>query len=1808
MAEIKHRFTAGKMNKDLDERLVPNGEYRDAMNIQVRTTDGDAGGTVQNLQGNKSFAQVHNATNSSGKVTKCVGAVSDEKSDKAYFLFASPEITYNFISSGTELYIDSIVEQNSNTSYTNVVTDFWGAKIPASGITVPSSPASGYVSIAVDDQSLFRVGSVIRAINSSGVNKLAEGTTVAALGSDGNSIFLNKENTGDLASTNIIVTNPKVLGLDYNSLVTGINIVDDFLFYTTNTSEPKKINIRRCKKGTVSNTAHTKLYVDTINGLKLISDFESNNDGYLREEHVAVIKKAPKTAPEIELFKAQREGDVEWLTSYSGFVISANTPHPVGSSGQLPSELPDNVNFIDGDVLVFTSQNGVGTAVVRVRMFSNIIGADAGIYDEVFYTILSISDNITSSHTEWLVTLEQPTKNIFELKFPRFAYRYKYNDNEYSSFSPWSEVAFIPGDFKYDPSDGYNLGMTNLVKQINIKGFIEDQRVRPDEVKAIDILYKSSDSPTVYVVKTIERDVDPEWEVNTFYGSSGKVVLTTEMIHNMLPSNQTLRTWDNVPRYAKAQEVVGNRLTFANYTQGYDIPFKPNLRQVIKSSDVDQVGKPEKSIKSLRSYKTGVVFGDEYGRETPVISTGTKINENDSISYSYGSDDSILSKSFSGKSNKLSIAQDWTSQETSFSPPDWMSYFKYYIKETSNEYYNLAMDRWYDGQDKSVWLSFNSADRNKVDEGTYLILKNGHGNNNPIISEARYKILAIENEAPDFIKTTYKLLTNASGDTNGIFVPGDYLTLTSNQPQELMYESEFNLGSNNIDTAEVKGKLRVRLKATIDSDTAVFIITKWVDIGNITVNTDGDTILTVSELFGNQADIYNIAVDLGYYVDINAAVNGLEGSIKLEIAEFTVDNKPEFDGKFFVKISRDETLTEGILGSSVDNFLVDKKYDFHYINTVSPNPATTGEYKDYVWSGFNFFEASTLNTFSSSGGAAVNTWNYWDAFQSQDSSTLENIFFDDAEMYYAAQVPVGFSEATFEPKGFEAISTESQLSGLPLGTDGSITRLYISTTDVNALTGSYDFDEMTSTTEYSTKPWFSSFMESFEQGTMFRFAGDPNRTVYKVDYQYSGQYRVKNADGFYSDFLASQPSMFRMGFVINIQRISNSGQLTGSGIDVNDWDPRGAVKHDGTSSLNIEILDTFDGTLLETDSKVISSSAMWETEPREDLDLDLYYEASSGIPMKLDPESTVYFAPVGSKYSATRNGETVTYSNYPVVDQVHDGVILMKDNTNAVVKTDVHVGDIAEFTRGDGSVVRSKILDHISTNVNGTGIKPSTRGTFTGTFTADQAVITTSDTTGITNGMLITGGSVPFGSYVTNVTTNTNVTLSKNIPGTTGSGTTNALSYTDVTGYYSLDKDVYKYSIDLPWFNCWSFGNGVESDRIRDDYNANTLDNGVKVSSVFLDYQEENRKNSIIYSGLYNGDSNVNDLNQFIMAEKITKDLNPLYGSIQALKTRDTDLVTFTQDKVLRILANKDAVYNADGNPRLIATDRVLGQAVPFAGDYGISNNPESLACDQYRMYFTDKQRGAVLRLSRDGLTPISNVGMKTWFRDNLRDSDKVIGTFDTVNGEYNVSIKFKPESQKTDTTVSFNEASKGWVSFKSFVAQAGTSVSGKYYTSTGNKVWEHYRDDIDRGKFYNVSTPATISVLFNDIPGSVKNFNTINYEGTVGKSGIVNNQSVTDVLGNTVVASDSLYVSNSTGWSVESIDTDLDTGLVNDFHSKENKWFGNIVGAQKSDNDIFAYDLSEGDFAIQGIGKPSTVDVDSNWSQSQVEIIIQGG
>ena len=59
MGRITRVFQKGKMNKDVDERLLPPGEYREALNVQVATTDEDAAGVVQNILGNSVIEGLH---------------------------------------------------------------------------------------------------------------------------------------------------------------------------------------------------------------------------------------------------------------------------------------------------------------------------------------------------------------------------------------------------------------------------------------------------------------------------------------------------------------------------------------------------------------------------------------------------------------------------------------------------------------------------------------------------------------------------------------------------------------------------------------------------------------------------------------------------------------------------------------------------------------------------------------------------------------------------------------------------------------------------------------------------------------------------------------------------------------------------------------------------------------------------------------------------------------------------------------------------------------------------------------------------------------------------------------------------------------------------------------------------------------------------------------------------------------------------------------------------------------------------------------------------------------------------------------------------------------------------------------------------------------------------------------------------------------------------------------------------------------------------------------------------------------------
>ena len=89
MAKLQHTFVQGKLNKDLDERLIPNGQYRDAQNIQVSTSEGSDVGAVENILGNvlKNFEGSGDWAENFGLTNSvCIGVVKDSQNEKIYWI------------------------------------------------------------------------------------------------------------------------------------------------------------------------------------------------------------------------------------------------------------------------------------------------------------------------------------------------------------------------------------------------------------------------------------------------------------------------------------------------------------------------------------------------------------------------------------------------------------------------------------------------------------------------------------------------------------------------------------------------------------------------------------------------------------------------------------------------------------------------------------------------------------------------------------------------------------------------------------------------------------------------------------------------------------------------------------------------------------------------------------------------------------------------------------------------------------------------------------------------------------------------------------------------------------------------------------------------------------------------------------------------------------------------------------------------------------------------------------------------------------------------------------------------------------------------------------------------------------------------------------------------------------------------------------------------------------------------------------------------------------------------------------------
>ncbi|QDP66434.1 MAG: putative structural protein [Prokaryotic dsDNA virus sp.] len=570
------------------------------------------------------------------------------------------------------------------------------------------------------------------------------------------------------------------------------------------------------------------------------------------------------------------------------------------------------------------------------------------------------------------------------------------------------------------------------------------------------------------------------------------------------------------------------------------------------------------------------------------------------------------------------------------------------------------------------------------------------------------------------------------------------------------------------------------------------------------------------------------------------------------------------------------------------------------------------------------------------------------------------------------------------------------------------------------------------------------------------------------------------------------------------------------------------------------------------------------------------------------------------------SGQTVDVSGF--ADRLCLRIKPQKESDDSTFKTDLVLVDTVEFIRINGEKNRNAFKFTLSNRIDESGLIEANTG-------LSKGGVNMQGTGPLANlklyklGLSEVGANKLKGSFFVKVPRKTGIVSFSTLPieqtqlnedgkaekinfldfETEPGDDSNLNLYWESGKVFSVTEDHGNTNV-IPWSNCIATLGGtnnkvyLESVKIQDKFNSTSMVKGIRVNTPEPNYGEERRKNGLIFSGLYNSRTGINELNRFNLTDGITKDLEPNYGGIQKLFALDTNLLAFCEDKVFKILADKDALFNADDGVNVTATNLVLGQAMGFGGNYGISTHPESFAYFNNNIFFTDAKRGAVMQLtpSNGQLFPISRNGMSNFFRDRLgalNASNKIIGIYNGYKKMYILSIQgYNPShasigteslpSETTELTTGYSLASQGWTSRYSYIPETGVTLNNKFYTFKNGKVYLHNSNTANRNNFYGTGYNSEVQVIFNDNPTVISDWLSLNYEGGEGWEAV-------EIIGD----QDGTY--NIT--NVRLLDSE-ESGFLGWFF-KEGKYHGAIVGTQP----LYAIQAGQSDsltdFVLQATG-----------------------
>ena len=569
MAEVKNAFIRSKMNKDLDSRLIPSGEYRDASNVQVSRSESSDVGALESVLGNvriENFSAITGANDIS-----CIGFLTDEFNSNLYLFFTN----YSEVNLANPSYNPS--SSNFIFSY-NTLSDV--ATLLVEGSFLNFSKTNPIYGVNLLENLLFWTDNrnQPRKINVSLANK----------NNVSNPTYYTNEDHISVAKYN-----PYAAIQTYQpSIVTGSSVGD----YESTLKDVTSLYYPNGGIGTVVSSTATTAIINSVKGELVVASDNYNTGasvsyidmttGYIIDVNGVTLDTAIYDANNSYWDITVLGGNLPTLTAGQKLVFNSNPYYDPKYAGD-PSFLEDKFvrfayrfKFDDGENSLFSTFTQ-----------SSFIPKQDGYFMYTDKENLQKVDDESNAYRSTVVSFVENKVNKLDLRIPLPFVNYEIG-----------QALKITGiDVLYKESDGLSVKVIDTVSIddivnssgvfttgsspqasvavlfTNLKGGIKIGEI----VKGLGITgyptvvsFEYDENSTTSGVITLSDIQSISTGVELTIGDPNFLVYSynARKPYKTLPSNEIIRVYDKVPVRALSQEIISNRVVYGNFQDKHTPP------------------------------------------------------------------------------------------------------------------------------------------------------------------------------------------------------------------------------------------------------------------------------------------------------------------------------------------------------------------------------------------------------------------------------------------------------------------------------------------------------------------------------------------------------------------------------------------------------------------------------------------------------------------------------------------------------------------------------------------------------------------------------------------------------------------------------------------------------------------------------------------------------------------------------------------------------------------------------------------------------------------------------------------------------------------------------------------------------------------------------------------------------------------------------------------------------------------------------------------------------------------------------------